>query len=62
MQWDADFEKKIDALTPDQIKAAFNKHIDYNKLVIIKAGDFEKAKKGAPAAGAPAQLGGSDKK
>lgn len=62
MQWDADFEKKIEALTPEQIKAAFNKHIDYNKLVIIKAGDFEKAKKGAPSGGAPAQLGGSDKK
>ncbi|MCF0073470.1 insulinase family protein [Dyadobacter sp. CY261] len=62
MQWDADFEKKIEALTPDQIKAAFNKHIDYNKLIIIRAGDFEKAKKGAPTAGAPAQLGGSEKK
>ncbi|NIJ53576.1 M16 family metallopeptidase [Dyadobacter arcticus] len=62
MQWDADFEKKIEALTPEQIKAAFNKHIDYNKLVIIKAGDFAKAKKGAPAEGAPAQIGGSQKK
>ncbi|WP_409017653.1 M16 family metallopeptidase [Dyadobacter sp. CY323] len=62
MQWDADFEKKIDALTPEQIKAAFNKHIDYNKLVIVKAGDFSKSKKGAADAGAPAQLGGSQKK
>lgn len=62
MQWDADFEKKIEALTPEQIKAAFNKHIDYNKLVIIKAGDFAKAKKGAPATAAPAPLGGSEKK
>ncbi|MCF2493465.1 M16 family metallopeptidase [Dyadobacter chenhuakuii] len=62
MQWDADFEKKIEALTPEQIKSAFNKHIDYNKLVIIKAGDFAKAKKGAPAAAAPAPLGGSEKK
>jgi zinc protease len=62
MQWDADFEKKIDALTPEQIKAAFNKYIDYNKLVIIKAGDFAKAKKDAPAEGAPASIGGSQKK
>jgi zinc protease len=62
MQWDADFEKKIESLTPEQIKAAFNKYIDYNKLVIVKAGDFAKAKKGAPAAGAPAPLGGSEKK
>lgn len=62
MQWDADFEKKIEALTPDQIKSAVNKYIDYNKLVIIKAGDFSKSKKGAPAATAPAPLGGSEKK
>jgi zinc protease len=62
MQWDADFEKKIAALTPEQIKAAFNKYIDYNKLVIIKAGDFAKAKKGAPAEAAPTQIGGSQKK
>jgi zinc protease len=62
MQWDADFEKKIESLTPEQIKAAFNKYIDYNKLVIIKVGDFAKAKKGAPEAGAPAQIGGSQKK
>ena len=62
MQWDADFEKKIEALTPEQIKAALNKYIDYNKLVIVKAGDFEKAKKGAPTEGAPASIGGSQKK
>ncbi|KAA6441689.1 insulinase family protein [Dyadobacter flavalbus] len=62
MQWDADFEKKIEALTPEQIKAAVNKYIDYNKFVIIKAGDFAKSRKGAPAATAPAPLGGSEKK
>lgn len=62
MQWDADFEKKVEALTPEQIKTAFGKHVDYSKLVIIKAGDFAKAKKGATAAPAPAPLGGSEKK
>ena len=62
MQWDADFEKKVEALTPEQIKTAFAKHVDYSKLVIIKAGDFAKAKKGAAAAPAPAPLGGSEKK
>ncbi|GGB92391.1 peptidase M16 [Dyadobacter sediminis] len=62
MQWDADFEKKIEALTPEQIKSAVNKYIDYSKFVIIKAGDFAKTKKGAPAATAPAPLGGSEKK
>jgi zinc protease len=62
MQWDADFEKKVESLTPEQIKTAFAKHVDYSKLVIIKAGDFAKAKKGAPATAAPAPLGGSEKK
>jgi zinc protease len=35
-------EKKIAALTPDDVKAAFQKHIDPKKLVIIRAGDFGK--------------------
>nr|WP_229247951.1 pitrilysin family protein [Dyadobacter sandarakinus] len=61
MQWDADFEKKIEALTPEQIKAAYARHIDFNKLTIVKAGDFSKAKK-TPVEGAPAPLGGSEKK
>ncbi|WP_221394220.1 pitrilysin family protein [Dyadobacter sp. NIV53] len=62
MQWDADFEKNIDALTPEKVKAAMQKHIDYSKLSIIKAGDFSKVKAGAPASTAPGSLGGSEKK
>ncbi len=42
MMWDAEMEKKIMALTPEQITKAMNKHLDIAKLVIIKAGDFEK--------------------
>ncbi len=42
MMWDAEMEKKIMALTPEQIKKAMNKHLDMAKLVVIKAGDFEK--------------------
>lgn len=61
MKWDADFEKSIEALTPEKVKAAMQKHIDYSKFTIIKAGDFSKAKSGTPA-GAPASLGGSEKK
>jgi len=38
----AELEKKIAALTPDDVKAAFRKHIDPKKLVIIRAGDFKK--------------------
>jgi zinc protease len=41
MAWEADFEKKIAALTPDQVNAALRKHIDPKKLVVVAAGDFE---------------------
>ena len=50
MQWDAAFEQKLQALTPDQVVAAMRRHIDPSKLVVIKAGDF--ANKGATAAAA----------
>ncbi len=60
LAWDDDFEKKVQALTPAQIKAAFNKYVDYNKMVIIKAGEFSKSQKNAPA-GAPASVGGEPK-
>jgi zinc protease len=45
LDWDAEYEKKIAALTPEQITAAMRKHIDPSKLTIIKAGDFAKASK-----------------
>ncbi|HKI33902.1 MAG TPA: pitrilysin family protein [Gemmataceae bacterium] len=35
-------EKRIAALTPEEVKAAFAKYIDPKKLVIIRAGDFKK--------------------
>jgi zinc protease len=41
MAWDAELEKKIAALTPDQVNAALRKHIDPKKLVVVAAGDFE---------------------
>jgi zinc protease len=40
--WDAEFEKKITALTPDQIVTSLRRHIDPAKLTIVKAGDFAK--------------------
>ena len=43
LQWDADFEKKIAALTPEQINAAMRRHLDASKLTVIKAGDFAKS-------------------
>lgn len=45
LAWDAEFEKKIAALTPEQITAALRKHLDPTKITIIKAGDFKKAAK-----------------
>jgi len=41
--WDADLERRIQALTPEQINAAFRKHIDPNGVSIVKAGDFKAA-------------------
>jgi zinc protease len=41
--WDADVESKIQALTVEQINAAFKRHIDPNGVSIVKAGDFKAA-------------------
>jgi zinc protease len=38
----ADEEKAILELTPAKVAAAFRKHVDPNRLVIIRAGDFKK--------------------
>ena len=40
--WDADLDEKVLGLTPEQIAAALRRHIDPNKISIVKAGDFEK--------------------
>jgi len=40
-QYYADLEKKIEALQPADIKAAFDKLIDQKKLTIVEAGDFK---------------------
>ena len=38
----AEMEKRIAALTPDDVKVAFRKYLEPQKLVIIRAGDFKK--------------------
>jgi zinc protease len=43
MAWDAAIEKKVDALTPEEINAAVRRRLDLNALTIVKAGDFTKA-------------------
>jgi zinc protease len=42
LQFDADFEKKVEALTLENINAALKKHIDPTKITIVKAGDYDK--------------------
>lgn len=59
MNWDADFEKKMESLTPEQVNAAMKKHIDPSKISIIKAGDFAKAAKKATDKQPASSVGGS---
>ncbi len=44
MAWEADLEKNITALTPDQVNAALRRHIDPKNFVVVAAGDFAAAK------------------
>jgi zinc protease len=44
LKWDSDVEMKIASLTPEEINAAFRKHIDPAGMTIVKAGDFAAAK------------------
>ena len=39
--WDAGLEKRIAALKPDEVRDALRRHIDPNKLSVLKAGDFK---------------------
>ena len=43
LKFDESLEAKVAALTPEQISAAFRKHIDPATLIYVKAGDFKKA-------------------
>ncbi len=42
LAWDADLEKKVEALTAEQITTALRRHINLSKISIVKAGDFSK--------------------
>jgi zinc protease len=44
LAWDADLDAKLDALTLDQVNAAFRRHVDAAKISIVKGGDFKAAK------------------
>jgi zinc protease len=54
LAWDAAFEKKVEALTAEQILSAMRKYIDPSKITIVKAGDFAKSSGAAPAPGGAA--------
>ena len=41
LAWDADLEKKIQALSADQINAVMRRHLDPKRITILKAGDFK---------------------
>ncbi|HEX8558427.1 MAG TPA: pitrilysin family protein [Pyrinomonadaceae bacterium] len=40
LAWDEEFERRVAALTPEQIGAAMRRHVDPARLVIVKSGDF----------------------
>jgi zinc protease len=40
--WDTEFEKRLAALTPEQVNAALRRHIDPARLSIVVAGDLKK--------------------
>jgi zinc protease len=43
LDWDARLEAAVAALTPEQVSAAFKRHVDPAAISIVKGGDFEKA-------------------
>jgi len=43
MAFQAKIDREIEALTLDQVNAAFRKYVDPSKLVFVYAGDFAKA-------------------
>jgi zinc protease len=44
LAWDQQMDAKLDALTADQVNAAFRRHVTLEQLSIVKAGDFAAAK------------------
>jgi zinc protease len=43
LAWDEQMDAKIDALTVDQVNAAFRRHVILGQFSIVKAGDFKAA-------------------
>jgi zinc protease len=49
MAWRLQIEEKVKALTPEQVNAAWAKHISFEKMSLFKAGDFKKVAATPPA-------------
>jgi zinc protease len=45
--YETEMEKKIKALTRDQVASAVRRHLDPKRLVIVTGGDFEPAVAGS---------------
>jgi zinc protease len=43
LAWDEDLDSKLQALTLDQVNAAFRRHINAGQISIVKGGDFKRA-------------------
>jgi zinc protease len=43
LEFDKSLDAKVTALTPEQVSAAFRRHIDPSTVTMVKAGDFKKA-------------------
>jgi zinc protease len=43
MDWDAQLEAKVAALTPQQVNEALKRHLDPGTISVVKGGDFKKA-------------------
>ncbi len=48
MEWDADLEERMMALTPEQINEAMTRYLDPEQMTIVKAGDFAKSRETRP--------------
>jgi zinc protease len=43
--YDAELERRVAALTPEQVRTVARRYLDYSKLTIVKAGDFARKAK-----------------
>jgi zinc protease len=49
MAFDAELEARVAALTVEQVRDAMRRHLDLNKMVFMKGGDFEAVSAGGGA-------------